>query len=1077
MREDPPAAMPDPAPAPLAGPAPARVVSIDAGRPFLPTLVDALLDGALVPGFRFDPADPAALADVTLLVPTRRAARAAADALLAAIAARGHGRAVLLPDIRSFGDVDDDAAPSADVDLEPVVGPLERRLVMTRLVMGWTRRLGAEAVHPLTGVMPTLPTGPAEAVRLTDALLTLMDQVESQGADWARLADIVPEDHALYWQLTRAFLTIVAEAWPRHLAEIGRQDPARARHAAVRAAARRLAERPPPGPVIAAGSTGSVPSTAELIAAVARCPRGVAVLPGLDVDLDEAAWAGLEPPPGGIGDPVPSHPQYGLRLLLDRLGVARAEVRRLGGTDGASGDARRRLLAEAMRPAATTEAWRGFADDVAAGRFDLAAALDGLGLIEARHEAEEAVAVALALREAIEDPAATAALVTPDRNLARRVAAELARFGLEIDDSAGRPLGHTPPGALVRLVGEVALGGFEPLAVASLLAHPLARFGRSAEEARRLGRVVELIALRGPRPLPGGAGLIAAFDEAVAALDAAPHRAALPRRRPDAAARTAARALLVDLAARLAPLEAMAASAAPRPLADWVATQIAVARAVARDDAGADAHLFAGEEGEALAAALADLVEAAAAPATALALAPRDWPGVLDALIGDRPANRRTAPGARLFVLGPLEARLLAFDLVVLAGLDEGIWPIATRSDPWLSRPMRRDMALEAPERRIGLAAHDFVQAAAARRVILARAARSGGTPTVPSRWLQRLATVVGDAGMTELRARCAPILALARAVDRGDGTARPIGRPNPAPPPRLRPDRASVTEIETWIRDPYAVFARRILRLDRLDPIGRDIGAAERGTFLHEVLAAFVAEGRPFRGPAALARLIEIGEEKLAAFHAFPEVVALWRARLAMVAPWWLAEEERQGAARVVERHPEAGGRLDRAIDGVPFRLTGRADRIDLLADGSLRLIDYKTGQPPSEKQVQSLLSPQLALETAMLLAGGFDRPGSTAFVGRPIAEIAYVHLAGGRDGGAWEPRGVGRTAVLGPAELAAAALERLDGLVRRYRLATTGYPSRPRVQFEKARSGDYDHLARVAEWAAGEAGEGGEA
>lgn len=1055
---------------------PARVASIDAGRPFLPTLVTALLDGALVPDFRFDGSDPAALADVTLLVPTRRAARAAADAFLAEIAARGHGRAALLPDIRPFGDVEEDGEllGPADLDLEPVVAPLERRLVMTRLVMGWTRMAGPAVAHPVTERMPTLPTSPAEAVRLADALLTLMDQVESQGVDWGRLATIVPEDHALYWQLTRTFLTIVSQAWPKHLAECGRADPVVRRHAAVRAAAARLAANPPRGPVIAAGSTGSVPSTAELIATIARLPRGVAVLPGVDVDLDEDAWAALEPAPESDRDPVPSHPQYGLRLLLDRLGVDRADVVRLGGDDGPKAAARRRLLCEAMRPAETTESWRDFTDAVARGDFALADALDGLSLIEARHEAEEAVAVALALRAAIEDPQATAALVTPDRNLARRVSAELARFGLEIDDSAGRPLGHTPPGALFRLVGEVALGGCEPVAVASLLAHPLARFGRDAAEARRLGRIVELVALRGPRPAPGGRGLLAAFDEAERAIVEAPHRTAAARTRPSGEDRAAARALLADLVDLLAPLEALGGRG-EAPLADWVATQIAVARAVARDDTGSDAALFAGEEGEALAGALADLVEASAEPATAIALSATTWPGFLDALIGDRPVNRRTAPGARLFVFGPLEARLLSFDLVVLAGLDEGIWPMTTRSDPWLSRPMRRHMALEAPERRIGLSAHDFVQGAAAKRVVLARANRSGGTPTVPSRWLQRLSTVIGRDGVATLRAGAADALALARTVDRGDGAARPIARPIPRPAAALRPDRASVTEIETWIRDPYAIFARRILRLDPLDPIGRTIGAAERGTFVHEVLAAFVAEDRPWRSAAARDRLLAIGEEKLAAFDAFPETVTLWRARLAAIADWWLAEEVARGAL-VAERHPEVGGGLDLPIDGEVFRLTGRADRIDLMSDGSVRLLDYKTGSPPSEKQVQSLLAPQLALETAMVRRGGFDRAGSTAFAGRPICEIAYVHLKGGRDGGKWEPRGKAKDEAMGPEELAEAAIARLEGLVRHFRRETTGYPSRPRVQFEKARSGPYDHLARVAEWAAGEAGEGGE-
>ncbi|NLH80378.1 MAG: double-strand break repair protein AddB, partial [Phyllobacteriaceae bacterium] len=472
--------------------------------------------------------------------------------------------------------------------------------------------------------------------------------------------------------------------------------------------------------------------------------------------------------------------------------------------------------------------------------------------------------------------------------------------------------------------------------------------------------------------------------------------------------------------------------------------------------------------------ALAELVEAAATPAVALSLAPRDWPGFLDALIGDRPANRRTAPGARLFVLGPLEARLIDFDLVVLAGLDEGIWPISTRSDPWLSRPMRRHMALEAPERRIGLSAHDFVQGAAARRVILARATRSGGTPTVPSRWLQRLATVIGAAGTATLERRAADWLSLARRLDRG-ASARPISRPNPKPPVALRPNRASVTEIETWIRDPYAIFARRVLGLDPLDPIGREIGAAERGTFVHEVLAEFVGEGHAFRGREALPRLLAIGEAKLAAFAAFPELVTLWRARLAAIAAWWLEAEVEHGAG-IVERHAEIGGRLERPVDGLPFLLTARADRVDLTADGRVRLLDYKTGAPPSEKQVQSLLSPQLALETALVRAGGFDRAGGTTFSGREIVEIAYLHLSGSGDGGKWQRRGVDKGDGLGPEALAEAALDRLDHLVRHFRRPESGYPSRPRVQFEKPRAGPYDHLARVAEWAAGEAGEGGE-
>jgi len=1052
-----------------------RVVSIDAGRPFLPTLARALLSGELVPDFRFDPAAPESLATVTVLVPTRRAGRGLRDALRAELLSRHGLEVALLPDIRPFGDVDEDgdlfADGDDDIDLAPVISPLERRLAMARLVLGWTRVLAADLKNPITGEMPTLPSSPAEAVRLSSSLLTLMDQIEAQGVDWGRLDEIVPEDHALYWQMTRTFLRIVAEAWPAHLLETGRDDPAVRRHRAIRASARRLAEDPPKGPVIAAGSTGSVPSTADLIFAVSRLPQGCVVLPGLDFDLDDAAWDLLEPEPGA-GDPVPGHPQYGLRLLLQRLGVVRGDVRRIGEDDGRA--ARRRLLCEAMRPAETTDAWMNFASEISGGDFDLPAALDGLGLIVARNEAEEALAVALALREAIEDPAATAALVTPDRNLARRVAAELGRWGLEIDDSAGQPFGHTRPAVLVRLVGEVALGGYAPVTVAGLFAHPLATFGRAPAEARRLGRIVELVALRGPRPLPTGPGLIAAFDEAAAEITSGTARTARPRSRLSAEDVAAARAFLVDVVATLAPLESLTGPD-ERPLPEWVAAHVAVARAVARDETGSDAALFDDEEGEALARALAGLAEAASREGSEIRLAAAAYPAFFDALLGDAPVNRRTATGARLFIFGPLEARLLSFDLMVLAGLDEGLWPITTRSDPWLSRPMRRDMALEAPERRIGLAAHDFAQGAAAPRVLLARAERSGGTPTVPSRWLQRLATVVGPAGIAAMQAGSTRFLDWARRLDRTSGAARPVERPSPRPEVALRPTRASVTEIETWIRDPYAIFARRILRLDPLDPLGVALGAAERGTFVHEVLARFVQAGHSFRAADAAERLAEIAEDALGAHDAFPEVVALWRPRLKAIAAWWL-EVEAARDREVAERHAEVSGKLPLTIDGEVFTLTGRADRIDLLADGTSAVLDYKTGQPPSEKMVQSLLAPQLALEAAMVREGAFDGERVGPFKGRALTEMAYLHLTGGRRGGAWERRGKAEKEGRGPDELATAALEELTRLVRFYRLSSTGYTSRPRVQFEAARSGDYDHLARVAEWAAGEGAGGGE-
>jgi ATP-dependent helicase/nuclease subunit B len=526
---------------------------------------------------------------------------------------------------------------------------------------------------------------------------------------------------------------------------------------------------------------------------------------------------------------------------------------------------------------------------------------------------------------------------------------------------------------------------------------------------------------------------------------------------------------LEDLVAALEPLESLMESgdvAVPRLLA----AHVAALEAVARDEAGSTEGLNDGEDGAALTRALADLTAAAASEGADLAFDAAAWPGFFDALLGDAPVRRPTAPDARIFVFGPLEARLLSFDLVVLAGLDEGVWPITTRTDPWLSRPMRRDMTLEAPERRIGLSAHDYAQGAAFPRVLLARSARAGGAPTVASRWLQRLLTVVGEPGHARMSAGGARFLAWARALDAASTPPRTVGRPAPKPPVAWRPNRLSVTEIETWIRDPYAVYARHVLGLDAIDPLGGEIGAAERGTFVHEVLADFVRDWDGTASEIEAARLIAIAETKLDAYAAFPEVVALWRPRVAAIARWWLGADAARSPT-TAERHPEVGGKWELPVDGLPFTLTGYADRFDLLADGSLAVLDYKTGQPPSEKEVQSLIAPQLPLEAAMAAAGGFG----PAFAGRPIGELAYLHLKGGEEGGRWEARGKAKDG-RDPAALADAAKEALIALVRGFRDPAQSYVSRRHVRFQKDRSGPYDHLARVAEWAAGEMPEEGE-
>ncbi len=464
-----------------------RVFTIPAGAPFLDVLAEALLTGRLVD---FDRDDPLALAGVTILLPTRRAARAFRDCLLRHLP----GEAAILPTIRTIGDVDEEEhllAPSAEpaalrLALPAAVSPLDRRLALTQMTLAWGRAVRRELLRLGPDEPLLVPASAADAARLAGDLARLLDDMETAGIPWDRLAGLVPENHAGYFQITLDFLKIVAEQWPAHLMEIDRVDPAERRDLLIRQSAKRLA-----GPVIAAGSTGSIPATAELLKAIAHRADGAVVLPGLDQDMDEAGWAAIGTEKTAEASAF-GHPQFGLKHLIGEIGILREDVLAL--VDSGDGmAARRRLVGEAMRPAETTDRW------ASAAAPDAEPALHDVELLTARNEQEEATAIALAIREAVETPGATVALVTPDRTIARRVAVELGRWGLTVDDSAGAPLDRLPVGVFARLVAEAALSDADPVTILALAKHPLAAFGMRRPACRRAARMLELALFRGHR--------------------------------------------------------------------------------------------------------------------------------------------------------------------------------------------------------------------------------------------------------------------------------------------------------------------------------------------------------------------------------------------------------------------------------------------------------------------------------------------------------------------------------------------------------------------------------------------------
>ena len=985
-----------------------RVFSVPAGI----SLVDALAAGLIA---QYG-GPPETLASVLVLVPTRRAVRSLREAFLR----QSGGKALILPAIRPLGDVDEDdlalasfAEAEAVADLPPAIPPLRRRLLLARRIHAAGSRLG--------------PVSDEQAAQLADALAAFLDEVATNEADLDGLRDLVEDTElAQHWETTLAFLNAAIADWPQTLERLGYLDPAERRRRLFDRLTQHWSEHPPAHPVIAAGSTGTIPATARLLATVAGLPQGAVVLPGLDHDMDAGAWEAIEP----------SHPQFALKALLERLETKRDGVAPWPLPNDAdlpeTSPARRRLLSDALLPAAQTANWPA----MAAPDEDATAGLEIATCANPRVEAEIA---AMRMREELASPGRTVALVTRDRDLARRVASELRRWDIAVDDSAGTPLLLTRGGTFLRLIAAAAADRLAPVPLLALLKHPLTRLGEEDGHTRQLVRRLELAILRGPRPAPGLDGLEKALAEA---------RLASP----------ALHGLLRGLRAALGPLLGHFESQQV-PLDHLVRAHVQAALALAEGPEGEDggALFWSGDDGEALNTFLADLAECADAYGFVV---PRAWPALFDTLAGSQVVRPRFGLHPRAFVWGPLEARMQHADCVILGGLVEGNWPPEPPADPWMSRPMRRRFGLSSPEQRIGQAAHDFVQAASAPSAVLLHAERAEGAPCVPARWIVRLEAFLAAKGADTAPYRATGRRQMYRALLDRPGNVEPAAEPRPCPPLAARPRALSVTEIGTWLADPYAIYARRVLDLEPLDEIDEDASASVRGTFVHKALEAFVKEYPEDLPDDAYDKLIAIGHEAMEGPLDRPAVRALWWRRFERIAAWFIGveRERRQGLTYV---HAERRGRLSFEQEGLgTFTLIAKADRLEIDDNGAVHVIDYKTGTVPSDKAVASGSAPQLPLEAAMVREGAFPEVAAA-----PIAEIAHWKLSGG------QPAGLCRNAKardMTAEDIADAALAGLKRLV-----AAFAEPAQPYLDHPGGapigRYDAYSDVARTREWRLG--------
>jgi len=972
------------------------------------SFVDALAEGLISEAAD----DPLALSRMTILVPNRRAQRSLREAFLRKL----EQRTSLLPVMRPIGDVDEDeimflgAGLGLDPsELAPAISPMRRQVMLMRQVSAWG------------GLSESL--APAQAWRLAAELARFMDQADTAGVSYDGLADLVPEDLAHHWSITLDFLNIVTQAWPEILAAEGAENPAVRRDRMLRMMAAAWQANPPAGDIIAAGSTGSIPASAELLSVVARLPQGRVVLPGFDSTMDDVSWAQLD-----TDRPQTfTHPQAAMKNLIETMGASRHEVENWPYAKPTKYAGRSQFLRAALLPSALTSGWRDtdykdMSDDDLFCDFEA---------IVAPTRREEADAIAVLMRETLETPGKTAALVTPDRQLARHVRASLTRWSIDIDDSGGDRALNTMPGRFLGLIAQAVSDSLAPVSLLALLQHPLVAVGMERAAYLEFVRRLDKFLLRGVRPAGGAEGLLA--------------RAAIVASDSKNAFNQDDIHILERALGALSPL--LAAFENEASLQDVLRAHVGAAESLAATaDHPNGEIIWQGEAGRALADGLADLV----AETNLLPDITREGYGALFAemlaSVTVRPVWRRHP---RLSIWGPLEARLQRADVMIVGGLNEGIWPGDIASDPWMNRPMRAEYGLPPLEQRTGQSAHDFLQAASGGRVFITRAEKVDGSPTVPSRWWFRIEAL---AGRQVPRAHHYSDWANALTAAKRTPALEP---PAPTPPVAARPKQLSVTQVETWMRDPYGLYANKILGLRTLDPIDDRPSAATKGTLLHEALELFLREDGPKYEAEGLARLIAVGRRVFEPVLTQPTVYAFWWPRFEHIARWFVENEKRRAEGyevAAVERRAKA------VVPGTEFALVAKADRIDRKRDtGRLEVIDYKTGNIPTAKRVAAGFAPQLPLEAWLAEVGGF-----TGLAAAAVDDLIYWELKGG------EPIQRQVKPVKDVPHTVAEALEGLQSLVEVFANPGTPYLSNPRPS--EAGYGDYDHLARVKEWRGGQ-------
>lgn len=944
------------------------------------------------------------LSSFKIFLPTRRGIRTLQDAFLNL----SKGKPRLLPIMQSIGDADLEEANFGTMNVEeipPAIDPMRRQLVLARLLeKAWPHDYNYQ-----------------QALHIAAELGRLIDQIHTQNIDPTDLASLKDvQEYAEHWEITTSFLLLILNTvWPDYLNSQGTIDPGLHRRKRITLLTDYYKNHNPEYPVIVAGSTGSIPATRDFIKTIGTLNNGIVVLPALDTQADKRSWI----------DVKESHPQYLLKILLSYCKIEREEVISICPSTNPD---RLNLASEMMRPAETTHEWQSLSLQTET----ILDGVQGITLCEAESDHQEATTIALAMLEIAADPnkEKTATLITPDRYLAMRVQSLLRQWGVDIDDSGGTSLTNTALGQYcIACLQTYQNGQIYPLPFLSCAKNPYAG-GADIPNYRNTIRSLEKAVFRGVRPYG---------DFATFAVQQEKHHDAFET--------------LHSIFSPFAPYQK-----GSHPLREIIAAHLTIMENLSAlpDTSGAE-RLWKGDDGEALAQFFSTLqLHAGETPLMTLA----NYTEMITGLLSSQTFTASFGKHPRLSILGQIEARMVQADRVILSGLNEGIWPPDSGFDIWMSRKMRADFGLPSLEQKTSLTAHDFMTAFCAEEVFITRSKKSGGQPTLPSRWLNRLNTVLHAANIAESdrpQTRGHIYTNWASQLTQTESYA-PCSRPAPTPPLAHRPDQFSVTEIEKWMRDPYWIYAKKILGLRTLDPVDMEVGAADRGTLIHKTMERFTKQfSRQNLPDHALASLLDIGKDVFDTQAQSPEIHGFWWPRFTRAARWFIAHEE-DWRVQTSVIHTEATGYLSPVIEGHTYNLKGKADRIESRADGGYALIDYKTGAAPDAKDVNSGLASQLALEALMLNTHGFE---NIPYRDNTEISLYYWSLSGSGDGGeaktAQGPRGKPSK------QLIEEAKDGFYSLLFAFHNNNTPYLGSPDPSRKiKTEYNEYAHLERISEW-----------